>query len=86
MTENMKLFSAIASSNRSAVLRLLEDKIDLNRRDHVGRSPLHAAILFKAEDIAIDLIEAGARVTARVSSGFSSLLYESIADIYMNSS
>ena len=50
--------------------KLLKDGIDLNQRDHVGWTSLHVAIhvaiLAKATDIACDLIEGGARITARL--------------------
>jgi len=37
--------------------------------DHLGRTPLQLAILCSAEDIAIDLINAGARITPRTVDG-----------------
>lgn len=46
---------------------------DVNRRDHVGRTALQVAILSRASSIAIDLIEAGARLTARLVDGRNSL-------------
>ena len=66
------LFQAIAQHDRATVQRLLEDKeagINLHRRDHVGRTALHVAILVKAVEIAEDLIDAGARITARLADG-----------------
>lgn len=47
--------------------------IDVNRRDHVGRTPLHVAIMTKASDVACDLIDAGARMTWRLVDGRTSL-------------
>lgn len=41
----------------------------MNQRDYVGRTTLHLAILAKASDIAGDLIDAGARITARLADG-----------------
>lgn len=49
--------------------RLIKDGIDLNQRDHVGRTSLHVAVLAKAADIACDLIDGGARITARLVDG-----------------
>jgi hypothetical protein len=48
---------------------LQEGTIDLNQRDHVGRTTLHVAIFARAADIACDLIDAGARITARLADG-----------------
>lgn len=65
-----KLFTAIAARDRAAVQTLLQDAaIDVNNRDYVGRTTLHVAIFAKATDIACDLIDAGARVTARLADG-----------------
>ena len=64
-----QLFVAIAAHDRTTVQKLLKDGIDLNQRDHVGRTSLHVAILAKATDIACDLIEGGARITARLVDG-----------------
>jgi ankyrin repeat protein len=63
------LFQAIAKHDRATIQRLLKDEeagVNLHRRDHVGRTALHVAILVKAEEIAEDLIDAGARITARL--------------------
>jgi len=64
-----QLFIAIAAHDRTTVQKLVKDGIDLNQRDHVGRTSLHVAILAKATDIACDLIEGGARITARLVDG-----------------
>ena len=64
-----KLFAAIAAWDRDAVKNLLQEEIDVNQRDHVGRTALHVAILCKAPEIACDLIDAGARITARLVDG-----------------
>jgi ankyrin repeat protein len=65
-----QLFSAIASHDRAAVQKVLQEgTIDLNQRDHVGRTTLHVAIFARAADIACDLIDAGARITARLADG-----------------
>jgi ankyrin repeat protein len=47
--------------------------MNVHRRDHVGRTPLHVAIISNAVDIACDLIDAGARITARLVDGRASL-------------
>lgn len=64
-----QLFTAIAAHDREMVKQLLGNGIDVNDRDHVGRTSLHVAIISKAVDIAGDLIEAGARITARLADG-----------------
>jgi ankyrin repeat protein len=48
---------------------MINSGFDVNRRDHVGRTLLHLAILSKMVDIACDLIDAGARITARLVDG-----------------
>ena len=64
-----KLFAAIAIRDRDAAQILIQEEIDVNQRDHVGRTALHVAILSKAPEIACDLIDAGARITARLADG-----------------
>ncbi|KAI0350817.1 ankyrin [Trametes cingulata] len=69
-----KLFDAIVSEDRTALAKILsEDGIDVDRRDHVGRTPLQVAILSKAVDIACDLVDAGARMTSRLVDGRTAL-------------
>ncbi|KAK0455652.1 uncharacterized protein EV420DRAFT_1692258 [Desarmillaria tabescens] len=69
-----KFFAAIAAGDREAVANLLQEQgMDVNRRDHVGRTALHVAILCKATDIACELISAGARMSARLVDGRSAL-------------
>jgi ankyrin repeat protein len=50
-----------------------ERTADVNKRDHVGRTPLHLAVIVKASDIACDLIDNGARITARLVDGRTAL-------------
>jgi len=67
-----KFFQAIISYDRVAVQHLLEEdegKTIVHQRDHVGRTALHVAILVKAVDIAEDLVDAGARITAKLTDG-----------------
>ncbi|KAI0255298.1 hypothetical protein BJV78DRAFT_1151713 [Lactifluus subvellereus] len=61
-----KFFNAISKNDILAVTRMIEDGEDLNRRDHVGRTPLHIAIMSNSVGIANVLIDAGARMTARL--------------------
>ncbi|KAJ3554073.1 hypothetical protein NM688_g3295 [Phlebia brevispora] len=68
-----KFFAAIAAQDRAAVKRMIQEGSDVNRRDHVGRTPLQVAILSGAEEIACDLIDANARMTARLVDGRTSL-------------
>ncbi|KAJ7775677.1 ankyrin repeat protein [Mycena maculata] len=68
-----RFFAAIAAYDRAAVARMLAQGQDIDRRDHVGRTPLHVAILCHAVDIACDLVDAGARMTARLVDGRTSL-------------
>lgn len=64
-----KFFAAIAAHDRNTVGNMIKDGIDVNRRDHVGRTPLQVATLSQAVDIAIDLIDADARMTSRLVDG-----------------
>lgn len=52
---------------------MIKEEVDINRRDHVGRTPLHLAILTGASEIACDLIDTGARMTARLVDGRTAL-------------
>ena len=64
-----RVFSFISQGDRAGVKEVLDLNIDLQKRDHVGRTPLHLAILCQEVEIACDLITAGARVSARVADG-----------------
>lgn len=76
-------FSAIAAKDHTAVLMMIKEGVDINCRDQVGRSPLHLALLTKAEEIACDLIDAGARMTARLVDGRTSLHLAAQGDLRM---
>jgi ankyrin repeat protein len=69
-----KLFKAIADNDRETVGDILRTEgLDLRVRDHVGRTCLHLALLAKRSDIAMDLIDAGARITSRLVDGRTAL-------------
>jgi ankyrin repeat protein len=68
-----RFFAAVAADDRISVAALLNEGADPNRRDHVGRAPLHVAILARAENVAGMLVDAGARMTARLVDGRSAL-------------
>ena len=68
-----KFFSAISKNDVLAVKQMVEDGEDLNRRDQVGRTPLHVAVLSNSFEVGCVLIDAGARMTARLVGGRTSL-------------
>jgi ankyrin repeat protein len=68
-----KFFTAIVAGDRVAFTKIILEGINVNRRDHVGRTPLQIAILVKQVDLACDLIDAGARITARMVDGRTAL-------------
>ncbi|TFY63651.1 hypothetical protein EVG20_g6224 [Dentipellis fragilis] len=68
-----KFFTAISIGDRVAVTQMIQDGEDVNRRDYVGRTALHYALLSRQPDIACDLVDAGARMTARLPGGRSAL-------------
>ena len=71
--EAEKLCKAVISFDRVTVLRMIKEGVDVNRRDHVGRTPLHLAILTGSSEIACDLVDAGARMMARLVDGRTAL-------------
>ncbi|KAI0750408.1 hypothetical protein C8Q74DRAFT_1373995 [Fomes fomentarius] len=69
-----KLFNAIVLGDRATVHKIIsEEGFDIDRRDHVGRTPLQVAILSKEIEIVSDLIDAGARMTSRLVDGRTAL-------------
>jgi hypothetical protein len=68
-----RMFAAIAACDRTAVADMIKEGVDVNRRDHIGRSALHFAIVCNAAEIACDLVDAGARMRARLVDGRTSL-------------
>ncbi|PFH47159.1 hypothetical protein AMATHDRAFT_7033 [Amanita thiersii Skay4041] len=68
-----RFFTANATHDRARVSQMIKEGTDVNRRDHIGRSPLQFAIICKAAEIACDLVDAGARMIARLVDGRTSL-------------
>ncbi|KAG8904230.1 hypothetical protein FRC00_014169 [Tulasnella sp. 408] len=69
-----KLYSYIAAHNRPECNEFLKRNAEaINTRDHLGRTPLQFALLCSAEDICLDLVELGGRMTARMVDGRCSL-------------
>ncbi|KIO24997.1 hypothetical protein M407DRAFT_211280 [Tulasnella calospora MUT 4182] len=69
-----KLFGYIASHNRSACNDFFKhDPNAIKTRDPLGRTPLQFALLCSSEDICLDLIEQGGRMTSRMIDGRCSL-------------
>ncbi|KAI9451557.1 hypothetical protein BJY52DRAFT_1297191 [Lactarius psammicola] len=68
-----RFFGAISKNDVLAVKQMIEDGEDLNRRDQVGRTPLHVSILSNSVEVGCVLIDAGARMTARLVGGRTSL-------------
>jgi ankyrin repeat protein len=69
-----RFFNAITKNDALAVTQMIEDGEDLNHRDHIGRTPLHVAIISNSLEVANVLIDAGARMTARLVGGRTSFL------------
>ncbi|EAU82414.1 ankyrin repeat protein [Coprinopsis cinerea okayama7 len=69
-----QFFAAIAANDIEAVkTHLKSEGIDLNNRDHVGRTALHVAIISGATQAALELVDAGARISARMADGRNAL-------------
>ncbi|KAI9462535.1 hypothetical protein F5148DRAFT_1286433 [Russula earlei] len=64
-----KFFGAISKDDTVTVTQMIKEGEDVNRRDHVGRTALHLAILSNSVEVASVLIDAGARMTARLVGG-----------------
>ncbi|KAG6843611.1 hypothetical protein H0H87_002590, partial [Tephrocybe sp. NHM501043] len=71
--ETEQFFAAIAAQDRQVIVDMIKDDFDVNRRDHVGRTALHLAIITRSTEIACDLIQAGTRIMARLVDGRSAL-------------
>lgn len=68
-----KLFHAISEDDFETVRDIVENGFDLRRRDHVGRTPLHLALMARSLQVADYLIESGARITSRLVDGRTAL-------------
>lgn len=68
-----KLFQAVTSDDLETVVDIVESGFDLKKRDHVGRTPLHVAILSRSDKVTNYLIDAGARITSRLVDGRTAL-------------
>ncbi|ESK95874.1 ankyrin repeat protein [Moniliophthora roreri MCA 2997] len=68
-----KFFAAIVTGDQGAITKMIEEGIDVTKRDHVGRMPLHVAIMAKHPETACYLIDHGARVTSRLADGRTAL-------------
>ncbi|KAF7300977.1 putative ankyrin repeat protein [Mycena indigotica] len=68
-----KFFAAIVLGDGATVANMIQDGQDINRRDHVGRMPLHVAIIARQFEVACDLVDAGARITSRLADGRTAL-------------
>ncbi|KAJ7066903.1 ankyrin repeat protein [Mycena belliarum] len=77
-----RFFAAIAADDRAGVVRMIAEGQDVNQRDHVGRAPLHVAIVCKVADIACALVDAGARMTARLVDGRTALHLAAHYDVF----
>ncbi|KIJ65131.1 hypothetical protein HYDPIDRAFT_153095 [Hydnomerulius pinastri MD-312] len=73
VTETTKFFSAVSRNDTETLNNMIEKKAGINCRDYVGRTPLHVAILSGAVEAAVILIDAGARMTARLADGRAAL-------------
>ncbi|KAH6890099.1 ankyrin repeat protein [Coprinopsis sp. MPI-PUGE-AT-0042] len=68
--ESDKFFAAIAANDIETVKAYLKaGELDLNNRDHVGRTCLHVALFSNAPEVALALIDADARISARLADG-----------------
>ena len=59
-----KFFTATASGDSASVATLLDEGVDINRRDYIGLASLHLIIPYRNTDISINLIERGAYIPA----------------------
>ncbi|KAL4744531.1 hypothetical protein BDW72DRAFT_199497 [Aspergillus terricola var. indicus] len=68
------LCQAIVDNDLEEVQRwLAQGEIDVNRRDHTGRTPLHLACMMSTPGIVQHLVDRGARLIARVADGRTAL-------------
>ncbi|KKK26957.1 hypothetical protein ARAM_004358 [Aspergillus rambellii] len=67
------LCQAIVDQDLEAVQHWLEQQVDVNRRDHTGRTPLHLAAMVSTPEIVQLLVNSGARMIARIADGRTAL-------------
>ncbi|KAL2833986.1 ankyrin repeat-containing domain protein [Aspergillus pseudoustus] len=67
------LSQAIVDQDLGAVRQWVAKGVDVNRRDHTGRTPLHLAAMASTPEILQYLIDNGARITWRLADGRSAL-------------
>ncbi|KAL3462436.1 hypothetical protein BJX64DRAFT_140139 [Aspergillus heterothallicus] len=68
------LCQAIVDNDLAGVKRLVsEGVVDVNRRDHTGRTPLHLACMTSTPEIVQHLVDNGARMIWRVADGRTAL-------------
>ncbi|KAL4998867.1 ankyrin repeat-containing domain protein [Aspergillus recurvatus] len=68
------LCQAIVDNDLEEVRRwLAQGEIDVNRRDHTGRTPLHLACITSTPEIVQHLVDSGARLIARLADGRTAL-------------
>ncbi|KAK2738639.1 hypothetical protein FQN57_006957 [Myotisia sp. PD_48] len=74
VTDTSKLCHAIVGGDIAYVKEWCNTEgVDINARDHTGRTPLHLATICGQVEIATFLIEQGARIVARLRGGFTAL-------------
>ncbi|KAL2787676.1 hypothetical protein BJX66DRAFT_280088 [Aspergillus keveii] len=67
------LCQAIVDHDLDAVKQWLANGVDINKRDHTGRTPLHLAAMASTLEILQYLVDSGARITWRLADGRSAL-------------
>ncbi|KAL4985434.1 hypothetical protein BDW68DRAFT_179718 [Aspergillus falconensis] len=68
------LCQAIVDNDLEEVQRwLAQGEIDVNRRDHTGRTPLHLACMTSTPEVVQHLVDSGARLIARLADGRTAL-------------
>jgi ankyrin repeat protein len=67
------LSQAIVHGDLEAVKLWLAKGVDINKRDHTGRTPLHLAAMASTPEILQHLVDNGARITWRLADGRSAL-------------
>mmetsp|Transcript_71176 Transcript_71176/g.123501 ORF Transcript_71176/g.123501 Transcript_71176/m.123501 type:complete len:193 (+) Transcript_71176:78-656(+) len=77
--ETSDLYQAVMMNKRGSVQRHIRGGADLEKRNNVGFTALHAALKYADEDIAFEVIRAGADINARsAEDGLTPLLFAAI--------